>query len=93
MPSKPSLSLLASTLDTTLSAMLTASGFGDEGISSVAQADPTEHAGTVLLRTMRRLLTMEAESPKDALDKVADMMIGGNERGQSRRLYSRIGVG
>jgi len=74
MPSLPSLSHLASTLDTTLFAMLAASGFGDEGISSVAPAEPTEHAGTVLLRTMRRLLTIEAASLKDALDQAADMV-------------------
>jgi signal transduction histidine kinase/transcriptional regulator with XRE-family HTH domain len=74
MPSLPSLSHLASTLDTTLFAMLTAAGFGDEGISAVAQSDPTEHAGTVLLRTMRRLLTIEATSLEDALEQAADMV-------------------
>jgi two-component system OmpR family sensor kinase len=74
MPALPSLSHLASTLDTTLFAMLTAAGFGDGGIVAVAQEDPGEHSGTALFRTMRRLLTIEAASLKEALDLAADMV-------------------
>jgi two-component system, OmpR family, sensor kinase len=74
MPSLPSLSHLASTLDSTLFAMLTAAGFGDEGIATVAQEDPSEHSSTVLFRTMRRLLTIDATSLKEALDQAADMV-------------------
>ena len=54
--------------------MLTAAGFGDEGIAAVAQEDPSEHSGTVLFGTMRRLLTIEAASLKEALDQAADMV-------------------
>ncbi len=74
MPSLPSLSHLASSLDSSLFTMLTAAGFGDDSIAYAVPADPSEHSGAVLLRMIRRLLAIEASSLSEALDQASDLV-------------------
>jgi two-component system, OmpR family, sensor kinase len=71
MPSLPSLSRLASALDTRLSELLAAAGYSEAEVSS---NQDTEGTGAASLHTLQQLLAIPATSLKDALNQASDLI-------------------